>query len=191
MTERDLAPDLPDAAISTEPLPVQLLDYSGRVPKPSDPWRQIVNAFAVAAIVYGAAALLISGRHYMNAGWRELPKQLGYPDGINLAFLTTHLLGDLTSLGWLIAGVGCTRNWSWARRLMLISSIGALLAGLTELLLEALFTRGQPSLHYIMMMIPYYVSASVFPALLIWLMTRPEVREQFRRNKSPDAEASR
>jgi hypothetical protein len=176
---------------ASEPLPVQPLDYSGPLPKRSDPWRQVVNAFAVAAIVYGIDMLIISARLYIRKGWREYPPPYGIPDRINLVFFAHHVLADLTSLGLLAAGLGCVRRWSWVRRVMLASSIGVLVLILLRQLLEALFLRGEPSLWYVIEMAPYFMPSSIFPALLIWLMTRPEVREQFRRNKSPGPEASR
>jgi hypothetical protein len=175
---------------ASEPLPVQPLDYSGPLPKRSDPWRQVVNAFAVAAIVYGIDMLIISARLYIRKGWREYPPPYGIPDGINLAFFAHHVLVDLTSLGFLAAGLGCVRRWSWVRRVMLASSIGVLVLILLRQLLDALFLRGEPSLWYVIDRAPHYVGWSIFPALLIWLMTRPEVREQFRHNKSPGPEAS-
>jgi hypothetical protein len=158
---------------------VQPLDYSAPAPRRSDPWRQVVNAFAVAAIVWGATALVISGRRYMNAGWREFSTSFGTSDRVNVVFFADRIVVDVTSLGLLVGGLGCARRWSWARRAMLVSSIGVLAGSVIELLLESTVTQGARSLDYFIMTAPYYVNPSIFPVLLIWLMTREQARRQF------------
>jgi hypothetical protein len=131
--------------------------------------------------LYGATSLAVSVETYIQNGWRELPSDVG-GTAMNVIFFVLHLISDVGSLGLIIAAVGCARHWAWVPRMMVMSSvaIGSVLVAAT--LLYDLVAPAQPSrqmLRFVIQTVAYAAHRLIFPALLIWVMTRPPVRRQF------------
>jgi hypothetical protein len=166
-----------------DPTPVVQLAYSTQHDSIG---RMIVQAFAYAALAYGAfefighASMLVYWAFNGNFG-KLLTATRAWRNALGIAIMFGHALAGMALIA---SAVGLIGGKTWSRKVALAAAWLSVLLALIDLGTALLGLRSSPGGIFEMLAIATIwtgprMMAAVFPAMLIWFLNRGSLRELF------------
>ena len=174
------------------PLPVQPLGYSEG--DRSGAWGAVVTASAWAAIAMGVTQLITSVAQWWGPAVQMMWSSPGARNNFFTSgwqpFLVLQLACDVGAVALIVAGAAAFRRQPWvptgmtvAAATVAVSAVGRSLMQTYQMFSNPAFTRSFTtgrSLFYVISTFSASAHGLILPALLVWVMTGPAVRQHFR-----------
>lgn len=168
--------------MSQQPVPVEPLSY---YPETHHSWLPIVKAAAVAAMALGTGQLMYLACQILGA----LVASVRIATFGNFFGIGLEMIGGAAGAGTIFFGYRCLRVNAFARRLLVITLAAAVLVSMISAVSSTIYiystlARITPPFRLIPvqlgMVFTGLLRTLILPLLLIWILTRNQVKEIFR-----------